>query len=200
VSEVPGAHVSARWQQWRASIDLDEYQRRFERLEQSGVSAHGEADLIESFRPATVLDAGCGTGRVAVELHRRGIDVVGVDLDDDLLALARRADAGVTWVHADLAMVRLDRRFDVVAMPGNVMVFCDPADRGAIVANLAGMVADGGVLIAGFQIESGDDALTLAEYDAYCTAARLEPVGRWSTWQGDRYTGGDYAVSVHRRG
>ena len=41
-------------------------------------------------RRRRVLDAGCGTGRVAIELARRGIEVVGVDADPDMLERARR--------------------------------------------------------------------------------------------------------------
>jgi SAM-dependent methyltransferase len=40
---------------------------------------------------ATILDAGCGTGRYSIELGRRGYAVQGIDLSDDSLAVARRA-------------------------------------------------------------------------------------------------------------
>jgi cyclopropane fatty-acyl-phospholipid synthase-like methyltransferase len=40
-----------------------------------------------------VLDVGCGPGRHALALARRGLDVVGVDLSDDFIALAREAAA-----------------------------------------------------------------------------------------------------------
>ena len=86
----PGAHVSDRWAQWRRDIPLDAYHLRFAQMEAEGRSSHGEADFIDGFRPASILDAGCGMGRVAIELHQRGYDVEGVDLDGDLLAYARR--------------------------------------------------------------------------------------------------------------
>ena len=91
--------VSRRWSRWRAETDLDEYHDRWRRLAETGQSTHGEADFIESLGPRSVLDAGCGMGRVAIELARRGIDVVGVDLDDDLLAYARQSDPSIRWVH-----------------------------------------------------------------------------------------------------
>ena len=68
----------------------DEYQRRFDELASKGVDVHGEADFVMRYRPASVLDAGCGTGRVAIELARRGVDVVGVDVDASMLATAPR--------------------------------------------------------------------------------------------------------------
>jgi len=199
VSDHDADPVSARWSQWRAETDLEEYHTRWSRLEALGESTHGEADFIESFGARSVLDAGCGMGRVAMELTRRGIDVVGVDLDDDLLDYARRARPELTWVTADLATMNLGRHFDVVAMPGNVMIFCRPADRRLIVAACARHLAPAGLLVAGFRIERGDDALTLAEYDELCAAAGLVLHQRRSTWAGDPYFGGDYAVSVHHR-
>src|SRR5262249_61837515 len=40
---------------------------------------------------ARVLDAGCGPGRHALALARRGFDVVGVDLSSDFIRLARES-------------------------------------------------------------------------------------------------------------
>ena len=40
-----------------------------------------------------MLDVGCGPGRHALALARRGFDVVGVDLSEDFIALARDAAA-----------------------------------------------------------------------------------------------------------
>jgi 2-polyprenyl-3-methyl-5-hydroxy-6-metoxy-1,4-benzoquinol methylase len=188
-----GHPVSPQWTGWRKAIDLDEYEARF-----TDHDAHGEADCIAAFGPATVLDAGCGTGRVAMELHRRGIDVVGVDLDADMLERARRRAANVEWQCADLASFDLGRRFDVVAMPGNVLLFCRIADRRAVVQRCAAHVADGGVLIAGFSLKRAADSYTLRAHDDACSEVGFELVHRWATWDRVEYDGGDYAVSVHR--
>ncbi len=197
-SEPAGAHVSEQWAQWRRDIALEAYHQRFEEMEAEGRSTHGEADFIDGFRPTSVLDAGCGMGRVAIELHRRGYDVEGVDLDVDLLEYARRDAAHLSWHHADLAALSLERRFALVAMPGNVMLFCRVEDRCPIVACLTSHLEPDGLLVAGFSLHRRAGALTLAEYDACCTAAGLELVERYATWDRDPYAGGDYAVSVHR--
>ena len=68
----------------------DDYQARFDRLAATGADVHGEATFVRAYEPARVLDAGCGTGRVAIELARHGIEVVGVDVDASMLATARR--------------------------------------------------------------------------------------------------------------
>ena len=49
-----------------------DYDRRFEQLAADGRDMHGEAALVDSYGPMSVFDAGCGTGRVAIELSRRG--------------------------------------------------------------------------------------------------------------------------------
>lgn len=190
--------VSDAWAKWRAGVDLNEYHVRWQQMEERGESSHGEADLVEALNPRSVLDAGCGMGRVAMELHRRGIEVVGADLDEDLLAFARADAPHITWHLTDLATASFDRTFHVVAMPGNVMIFCRASDRAKIVANLANHLADDGLLVAGFSLQKQAGALTLPEYDEACAAAGLTLVDRFATWDRQPYAGGDYAVSVHR--
>lgn len=112
-----------------AEFDGRAYQARFDELSASGADVHGEAHLVRSFRPTSVLDAGCGTGRVAAELSRHDIDTVGVDVDESMLAEARRVAPQGTWVRADLATLSLGRTFDVVVLAGNVPIFCPVADR-----------------------------------------------------------------------
>ena len=176
----------------------DDYDARFERLAAQGTDVHGEATFVESLGPRSVLDAGCGTGRVAVELARRGIEVVGVDVDDAMLAAARRKAPELAWHTADLAGLHLGRTFDVVVMAGNVLLFVRPGTEGAVVAGCSTHVAPGGRLVAGFQLVAGGP--TLDRYDEHCSAAGLELEARYATWDLAPFVpGGDYAVSVHRR-
>jgi SAM-dependent methyltransferase len=66
-----------------------------------------------------VLDVGCGTGRVALDLAARGVPVVGLDRDPELLAAlaTRAADLPVETVCADARAFDLGRRFGVVLAP-----------------------------------------------------------------------------------
>jgi SAM-dependent methyltransferase len=66
-----------------------------------------------------VLDLGCGTGRVALDLAARGVPVVGLDRDAVLLAALRARAAGlpVETVCADARDFDLGRRFAVVLAP-----------------------------------------------------------------------------------
>ena len=173
------------------------YDQRWDELAAAGRSVHGEADLVAGLSPRAVLDAGCGTGRVAVELARRGVEAVGVDLDRSMVDVARAKRPDLDWIVGDLAEVDLGRRFDVVVLAGNVMIFLAPGREAAVVANLARHLSPGGALVAGFSLQPG--RLDLDAYDRHAAAAGLSLESRWSTWERDPFTGGDYAVSVHRR-
>ena len=174
------------------------YDQRWEELAAAGRNIHGEADLVESLGPRSVLDAGCGTGRVAVELARRGIEVIGVDVDAGMLDKARAKAPDLPWVLADLARLDLGRTFDVVVMAGNVMIFLAPGTEAEVVAAAARHLPPGGALVAGFSLEPG--RLDLATYDRHAAAAGLELADRWATWDRQPFSaGGQYAVSVHRR-
>lgn len=188
---------SNRWLQ-SGSVSGDVYDATYERRAAAGEDVHGEADFVERFTPASVLDAGCGTGRVGRELARRGVDVVGVDLDAEMLDTARRKAPGVDWRLADLATVELGRSFDAVVMAGNVMIFLAPGSEPAVVANLVRHLRPGGVLIAGFQIVAGQ--LSIERYDEIAGLTGLALAERWSTWERAAWdVGHDYAVSVHRK-
>lgn len=219
------------------------YAARFRELAASGADLNGEARFLDGLLPAPgrVLDAGCGTGRVAIELARRGHRVVGLDVDASMVAEARkdgeRAGVDVRWVVGDLLDVGgldlggldlgdlrdvrdlpdLDaplgdagKPFDLVAAPGNVMVYLAPGTEPDVVRALASVLRPGGHLVAGF---AADRHVAVADYDRWCADAGLSPSARYSTWDGDPWNGGPwdgepfdrlapdgaYVVMVHRR-
>ena len=174
----------------------DEYDATYEVRAADGQDVHGEATFVQRFTPRSVLDAGCGTGRVARELARRGIEVVGVDNDAAMLATAVRKAAHLDWRLDDIAVVDLGRRFDTVLLAGNVMIFVRPGTEGMVLSNMVRHLHPRGVVIAGFQLTT---ALPIERYDELAVAAGLQRVERWSTWACDGWHPGDtYAVSVHQ--
>ena len=195
--------MSNRWQR-SAAPRGDEYDARWRSLAASGQNIHGEADLVEALLAesggTSVLDAGCGTGRVAIELAGRGYRVAGLDADDLMLEAARANAPELTWITGDLAefdpLDGLPGTVDLVLLAGNVMIFLEPGTEGQVLARLAALLAPGGLLVAGFRLQP--DRLTLQRYDELAAAAGLIPAHRWSTWDREPFDGGDYAVSVHR--
>ena len=194
--------MGTRWQHASASRG-DDYDARWSHLISAGVNVHGEADLIDSLLGKSggrrVLDAGCGTGRVGIELARRGYPVVGVDADPSMLDCARAKAPEIRWLTADLSDLAstLTEAFDLVALPGNVMIFLEPGTERRVVAQVAERLAPGGLLVAGFSLR--EDLLPLDRYDAFAAEAGLTLLDRWATWEREPFADGDYAVSVHRR-
>ncbi len=160
---------------------------------------HGEATLVAALvdPPGPVLDAGCGTGRVAVELARQGYATVGIDVDPALLDRARAKAPDLEWHLGDLAALpgtTAPGPFAAAVLAGNVMIFVAQGTEADVLANVAARAEPGGLVIAGFQLTG---RLSLAEYDAAAAAAGLEPVTRFATWDRAPFLdGGDYVVTV----
>ncbi len=194
---MPGVEDAPR----RVPLSPEGYDERWEHLAARGVEVHGEAELVDQLLGAPgarVLDAGCGTGRVAIELARRGHATVGVDIDGDLLARARAKAPDLEWVEGDLAALPRAAAagpFAAAVLAGNVMIFTAPGTERRVLATVASRLVAGGLVIAGFQLSG---RLSLGDYDAHAAAAGLVPVDRWSTWDRAPFTDtGDYVVCVH---
>src|ERR1041385_7561216 len=115
-----------RWAELTGGQAGEGYAERFARRAASGHDIHGEADfcaeLLEA--PARVLDAGCGTGRIAIPLAELGHERIGVDVDPSMLAGARRNAPARQWLLGDLAhldILGLKPDFDLVLAAGNVI-------------------------------------------------------------------------------
>ncbi len=101
----------------------------------------------------SVLELGCGYGRMVTALARPGRTVVGVEHDPQLLALAQAAvdllpessRTGVELVAGDMRNLALDRRFDRVLIPYcGLYCLLDDADLDAALATVARHLAPHG--------------------------------------------------------
>src|SRR5574338_1028212 len=73
-------------------------------------------EIIEAHQPKRgdrLLDVGCGTGMHAALLSKY-YRVTGLDLDPEMLAVARQRNPEVTFVQGDMADFKLDQQFDIV--------------------------------------------------------------------------------------
>jgi SAM-dependent methyltransferase len=99
---------------------------------------------------ARLLDAGCGTGRYAIELGRRGYVVEGVDRSPELIDVAKRSAIGqphsVSFHVGDLLALP-NSRYDAILCRGVLNDFVDTGSRDAVFSSFAGALRRGGVLI-----------------------------------------------------
>ncbi|MEU0133929.1 class I SAM-dependent methyltransferase [Streptomyces sp. NPDC006296] len=199
-----------RWAELTGGRAGEEYAQRFARLAASGQDVHGEATFCAALLPpaARVLDAGCGTGRIAIRLAELGHHCTGVDIDSSMLDVARRDAPGQRWLHGDLARLDalgLESAFDLVLAAGNVVPLLAAGTEPTVVRHLAAALRPGGLLVTGMGLDAAhlplpEPPLTLADFDRWCADAGLTLRQRHATWGGDPYEDGcGYAVSVHSR-
>ena len=100
---------------------------------------------------AALLDAGCGTGRYAIEMARRGYLVYGVDLSPELVEIAEQSRAGqpgsVTFAIADV-LTLTHQRYDGVLCRGVLNDIIDEERRDAVFAVFARVLRPNGVFVA----------------------------------------------------
>jgi len=99
----------------------------------------------------TVLELGCGTGRVALHLARRGHEVVGLDSDAELLSVLdeRGAELPVSTVHADARDFDLENPAALVLAPTHLLQLLDSAEeRAESLRCIAAALRPGGLLAA----------------------------------------------------
>ncbi|HEU0191071.1 MAG TPA: class I SAM-dependent methyltransferase [Mycobacterium sp.] len=133
------------------------YIERFRSMAQAGDDLAGEARFIDAMasRGARILDAGCGPGRLGGYLAEAGHQVVGVDVDPELIEAAEHDHPGPLWLVGDLAELDLPARgiaepFEIILSAGNVMGFLAPSTRALVLERLRAHLADDGRAVIGF--------------------------------------------------
>jgi SAM-dependent methyltransferase len=103
------------------------------------------ASLVHSAIPAhsTILDLGCGVGRIARGLSRLGHRVTGVDNEP---AMLRELPSDVEGVLGDVESVRLQRTFDVVLLASHFLNAVEEVP--ALLATARAHLPAGGTLVA----------------------------------------------------
>ena len=195
-----------RWSTETTGERWTSYRERFSDLVASGADLDGEARLIDAMLPraASVLDAGCGTGRVTDALRRRGHRVVGVDRDEGLVAAARQWYPESSYLVADLLSLTpqllkaagTPPPFDLIALPGNVLVYVAPGTERRVLASLRALLRPGGRIVAGF---ATDRDYRVESLDADAVALGLTVEHRFATWDLVPWSAeADWCVSVLR--
>ncbi len=155
-------------------------------MAEAGDDLDGEARMIDAMVPrrARILDAGCGPGRVGGRLAALGHEVVGIDIDPELIAAAEVDHPGPTWLVGDLAELDLaasgvSSGFDAVVCAGNVMTFLDPATRRPVLDRIGSYLGPGGRAVIGF---GGGRDYEFSEFFADVAAVGLQDELRLESW------------------
>ena len=103
-------------------------------------------------RGDSVLDAGCGLGRISVELALLGLDVTGVDIIQAELDAAKESAAAegvaLNLINADLRNFTSSKKFDCAVNLYTSFGYCDTIEEDMmILKNIAGALRQGGTFI-----------------------------------------------------
>ncbi len=80
-------------------------------------------------KPMTIMDLGCGTGRHALEMAKRGLNVTGVDMSETMLQMGQEACGDkIKLIQGDARTVRLNEKFDAVTSLFHVMSYQNTED------------------------------------------------------------------------
>lgn len=134
--------------------------------------------LTQSHTNALTLDVACGTGDMAVELLKRGRSVTGIDLSEEMLAIARRKTASANFQLANAEALPFDdNMFDAVTSAFGIRNFVH-LDNG--LAEMARVLKSGGRMVI-LEMSTPDSALVRPFYNLY--TRRIIP------WLGSRIAG-----------
>ncbi|AIU70500.1 SAM-dependent methyltransferase [Thermococcus eurythermalis] len=130
------------------------YRRRVERVSR-------EIDFVEELfqkeaerEVKKVLDLACGTGIPTLELARRGYQVIGLDLHEEMLAVARRKAGAeglnIEFVQEDALEIGFEEEFDAVTMFFSSIMYFDDSTIQELFNSVKRAIRPGGVFIADF--------------------------------------------------
>lgn len=138
---------------WWEELFNDDYLRAAERITDAQLAR--EVDFIEQSlcieRGGAVLDLACGTGRQAVELARRGYQVVGFDLS--LAMLARASDeaqersAKLNFVQGDMREMAFSEQFDGVYSWNTSFGYFEEEKNALVIDRIHNALKGGGLLL-----------------------------------------------------
>lgn len=101
-------------------------------------------------------DLGCGPGRVAAFMAARGLDVVGVDVSEAMVTLAREAHRDIVFDVGRLDSLPIESGELGGAVCWYSIIYTPPERLAEVVAELARVVTPGGHVLLGFQAGHGE--------------------------------------------
>jgi SAM-dependent methyltransferase len=117
----------------------------------------------------TILDLGCGTGRLVIPLAREGHTVFGLEASPEMLAIAKdkfdREPPGiqsqVTWLEGDMTSFHLGRQFDLITISHNTLNEFAPVSAASVLVQIKKQLNPDGIVF----IDLGNPFLVLQQHD-----------------------------------
>lgn len=162
------------------AYDFDKIARDYDRMNRLmtlGLDCRWRKRAVRGLK-GEVLDVACGTGDMVLELLKQGADVTGVDLSEEMLAIAKRKVKSGKWKVADAEQLPFgDASFDAVTCAFGVRNFVH-LEQG--LNEMLRVLKPGGQLVI-LELATPDSPLVKPFYNLY--TRRIIP------WLGSRIAG-----------
>jgi SAM-dependent methyltransferase len=109
-----------------------------------------------------VLELGCGPGRVLCELAQAGLNVTGLDHDEDMIKWARaqipeKLQEKITFIHGDIRRFDLPDHYPLIIVPCNTFAYFDHDDALQLLMCVKHHLTQNGQLVLSIPNPSQDD-------------------------------------------
>ncbi len=99
-----------------------------------------------------VLDLACGTGRLTIELARRGLKCMGIDINASMLSMAQAKSKAlgfdILYLQEDMKKFQLEQKFDLITMAGNsFQALLNESDQSSCLACISLHLKKGGFFV-----------------------------------------------------
>ena len=126
--------------------------RLYDEMYQHIFDYDAQASLVDSILKQqgarTVLEVGCGSGHLAKRLQQKGYAVTGVDLNEEMVEIAREHAKDVMFLRGDMRSLDLKRTYDAVVVLGRGFTYMTTnEDANAALASFYRLLKKGGVLV-----------------------------------------------------
>ncbi|MGN1115572.1 MAG: class I SAM-dependent DNA methyltransferase [Candidatus Ornithomonoglobus sp.] len=161
-------------------LQYKEFAYIYDKLMREDVNYPAWCDYIENLfdrhgaAPDTICELACGTGSMTAQLERRGYDMTGVDISEDMLEVAWTKLKDPRLIHSDMAKLVPYRRFDAfLCMIDGINYVIAPAQIQNTFDMVRTYLNDGGVFIfdvsTRYKLENiiGNNTFIHSEYDVF---------------------------------
>jgi len=146
-------------------MQSDKYKNTIESYKKSGTEY---LKSIENITPAQfyifvkqinkgekILDVGCAGGRDSKKFIEEGFDVVGIDLIDEFLDVARKNVPGATFLKMDLLRMKFPKNYFDGIWASAVLLHIDKKDIPRVLNNFYKILKTGGKIFIGVKLGKG---------------------------------------------